>query len=74
MLYFFNYDIQPMPGKFPIPFLGPMSLPKESYLNHLGKLAFKYVYWDVLLPVLPIPMVGSQMSTRGKKMDFLAAH
>jgi sulfide:quinone oxidoreductase len=70
----FNYDIQPVPGKFPIPHLGPMSLLKQSYLNHLGKLAFKYVYWDVLLPALPIPLVGSRMSTRGKQMDFLAAH
>ena len=70
----FNYDIQPVPGKFPIPSLGPMSLLRQSYLNHLGKLAFKYIYWDVLLPALPIPLVGSRMSTRGKKMDFLSAH
>jgi len=48
-----------------------MSLLKESYLNHMGKLAFKYVYWNVLLPALPIPMVGSHMSTIGKQMGFL---
>jgi sulfide:quinone oxidoreductase len=67
----FNYDIQPVPGKFPMPVIGPMSLLKESYLNHMGKLAFKYVYWNVLLPALPIPMVGSHMSTIGKQMGFL---
>jgi len=67
----FNYDIQPVPGKFPMPVIGPMSLLKETRLNHLGKLAFKHVYWNVLLPALPIPMVGSQMSTTGKQMDFL---
>lgn len=67
----FNYDIQPVPGKFPMPVIGPMSLLKESYLNHMGKLAFKYVYWNVLLPALPIPMVGSHMSTMGKQMAFL---
>ena len=67
----FNYDIQPVPGKFPLPILGPMSLLKESYLNHLGKLAFKHVYWNVLLPARPIPLVGSQMSTLGKQMSFL---
>jgi len=70
----FNYDIQPVPGKFPMPVLGPMTLLKETYLNHMGKLAFKYVYWNVLLPALPIPMVGSQMSTAGKQMHWLTEH
>ena len=68
----FNYDIQPLPGMFPMPVIGPMPLLKESFLNHLGKLAFKYVYWNILLPALPIPMVGSQMSTAGKKTALLA--
>ena len=70
----FNYNIQPVPGKFPMPIIGPMTLLKETYLNHLGKLAFKHVYWNVLLPALPIPMVHSQMSTLGKKMKFLTNH
>ena len=67
----FNYDTQPVPGTFPLPFLGPMSLLKESYLNHLGKLAFKYIYWHMLLPGYPIPLVGSQMSTAGKNLKIL---
>ena len=67
----FNYDIQPVPGKFPVPFIGPMSLLRETYMNHLGKLAFKHVYWHVLLPARPIPMVTSQMSTLGKDLHFL---
>jgi sulfide:quinone oxidoreductase len=67
----FNYDIQPVPGKFPVPVIGPMSLLKESYMNHLGKLAFKHVYWHVLLPARPIPLVTSQMSTLGKDLHFL---
>ena len=67
----FNYDIQPVPGKFPLPVIGPMTLLRESYLNHLGKLAFKHIYWHVLLPALPIPMVGSRMSTLGKHKHYL---
>jgi sulfide:quinone oxidoreductase len=76
----FNYDTQPVPGRFPpLGFtlashrvnLGPMKLLGESHLNHWGKLAFKWVYWNLLLPGHPIPMVGSQMSTRGKDMNFL---
>ncbi|HQR22382.1 MAG TPA: FAD/NAD(P)-binding oxidoreductase [Burkholderiaceae bacterium] len=68
----FNYDIQPVPGSFPLPILGPMSLLKETRLNHLGKLAFRPIYWNMLLPGRPIPLVGSRMSTSGKKMDVLS--
>jgi len=67
----FNYDIQPVPGKFPLPVIGPMSLLKETRLNHLGKLAFKPLYWGMLLPGRHIPLVGSRMSTSGKQMGVL---
>jgi sulfide:quinone oxidoreductase len=70
----FNYDIQPVPGRFPLPLLGPMSLLKETRINHLGKLAFKPIYWNMLLPGRPIPLVGSRMSTAGKKMELLKRH
>jgi len=70
----FNYDIQPVPGKFPLPVLGPMSLLKETRINHLGKLAFKPIYWNMLLPGRPIPLVGSRMSTSGKHMEVLQHH
>ena len=70
----FNYDIQPVPGKFPLPLVGPMTLMGQTRLNHLGKLAFKPIYWHMLLPGRTIPLVASQMSTRGKKMEVLAAH
>jgi len=67
----FNHEIQPVPGKFPLPVFGPMSLLKETRLNHLGKLAFKHIYWNMLLPARPLPLVGSQMSTTGKQLHFL---
>lgn len=67
----FNYDIQPVPGSFPLPVVGPMSLLKETRLNHLGKLAFRPIYWNMLLPGRPIPLVGSRMSTTGKQMAVL---
>jgi len=70
----FNYDIQPVPGRFPLPVLGPMSLLQESRINHLGKLAFRPIYWHMLLPGRTIPLVGSRMSTSGKKMDVLKRH
>jgi sulfide:quinone oxidoreductase len=67
----FNYDIQPVPGTFPLPVIGPMSLLKETRINHLGKLAFKPLYWRMLLPGRHIPLVGSRMSTSGKQMGVL---
>lgn len=66
LLIDFNYDVEPLPGRFPIPYLGPLRLLRESRLNHLGKLAFRWVYWNVLLPGHDIPGVGSRMSMHGK--------
>lgn len=66
LLIDFNYDVEPLPGKFPVPKVGPLPLLKESRLNHLGKLAFRWVYWNVLLPGYDIPGVGPRMSMHGK--------
>jgi sulfide:quinone oxidoreductase len=67
LLIDFNYEVEPVPGKFPFT-LGPLSLLKESRLNHLGKLAFRWVYWNLLLPGHDIPGVAPRMSLRGKRM------
>ena len=67
----FNYETQPVPGSFPIPGIGPLSLLKESRVNHLGKLAFKSVYWHFILPGRSIPLVHSRMSTAGKELSVL---
>jgi sulfide:quinone oxidoreductase len=65
LLIDFNYETEPLPGHFP----GAFGLPllKESRLNHLGKLAFQWVYWHALLPGREIPGIGPAMPTRGKK-------
>jgi sulfide:quinone oxidoreductase len=65
LLIDFNYDTQPLPGKYPVPHVGPLSLLKETHANHLGKLAFRHVYWNVLLPGRPIPL-PAHMSMAGK--------
>ena len=66
LLIDFNYDVEPLSGTFPFPVVGPMRLLHESRLNHLGKLAFRWIYWNVLLPGRDIPAVGARMSMRGK--------
>jgi len=68
LLIDFNYEVEPLPGKFPLPGLGPMTLMEESRLNHLGKLAFKWVYWNILLPGYDIPGIPPQLSMRGKQL------
>jgi sulfide:quinone oxidoreductase len=65
LLIDFNYDTEPLPGTFPIPVVGPMSLLKESRINHLGKLAFRWLYWNALLPGRTLP-ISARMSMRGK--------
>jgi sulfide:quinone oxidoreductase len=54
LLIDFNYEHEPHEGNFPFAF-GPMKLLEESRLNHLGKLAFRHVYWNVLLRARPLP-------------------
>ena len=61
----FNYDIEPLPGKFPLPGLGPFSLLEESHVDHWGKLMFRWIYWHLLLKGKEIP-IPVQMSMAGK--------
>jgi len=70
MLLDFNYDIEPLEGSFPLGYAGPFSLLEESYMNHVGKIAFKWVYWNMLLPGhLPnVPLLPSHMSFMGKDL------
>jgi sulfide:quinone oxidoreductase len=65
LLIDFNYDTEPLPGKFPLAKIGPLDLLKESRANHLGKLAFRHIYWNVLLPGRPMP-IPTHMSMAGK--------
>ena len=73
LLIDFNYDVEPLTGKFPIPVIGPLALLKESRLNHIGKLAFRWIYWNILLKgrYLPIPalmsMAGKVQVTKNEK-------
>ena len=67
----FNYDIEPVQGRFPFPILGPFSLLKETRINHLGKLAFRWMYWNLLLRGRPMPGITTHMTKAGKKLSSL---
>mgnify|MGYP003608431098 FL=1 len=70
LLIDFNYETQPLPGKYPLPGIGPFSLLKETEMNHWGKVMFRWMYWNILLPgkELPLPAL---MSMAGKDTEDL---
>jgi sulfide:quinone oxidoreductase len=67
MLIDFNYDLEPLPGKYPFPVVGPLTLLAERRMNHWGKLMFKWIYWHALLPGRRLP-VPTSMSMTGKEV------
>lgn len=61
----FNYDTEPLPGRYPLPKVGPFRLLEQSRINHFGKLGFRWLYWNVLLPGRRLP-VSARMPMAGK--------
>ncbi|MGZ3847349.1 MAG: type III sulfide quinone reductase, selenoprotein subtype [Flavisolibacter sp.] len=69
LLIDFNYTHEPVEGDFPFARFGPLKLLKETRTNHWGKLAFRWVYWNMLLKAKPIPFVPAKMKLAGKHFD-----
>jgi sulfide:quinone oxidoreductase len=67
LLIDFNYDTEPLPGTYPVPHIGPFRLLEETRINHWGKLAFRWMYWHLLLPGRRIPL-PAHMSMAGKRI------
>lgn len=66
LLIDFNYDTEPLPGKYPLPGIGPFSLLQETVTNHWGKMMFRWVYWNLLLRGRELPL-PAEMSMYGKE-------
>ena len=66
LLIDFNYDVEPLPGKFPLPGVGPYSLLEETRMNHWGKMMFRWMYWNLLLKGAELP-IEAQMNMAGKR-------
>ncbi len=64
LLIDFDYENEPLPGRFPDPHLGPLPLLAESRLNHLAKLVFQPLYWHVLLQGHDTPGIGAARHAR----------
>ena len=65
LLIDFNYDTEPLPGRYPLPGVGPFTLLEESEANHWGKLMFRWMYWNILLKGQELPLTAT-MSMAGK--------
>ncbi|MFO0645614.1 MAG: FAD/NAD(P)-binding oxidoreductase [Polyangiales bacterium] len=63
----FSDDVEPLPGTYPIPGVGPFTLLEETRRNHWGKRAFEWMYWNGLLPAHPMP-VPTHLSMAGKHL------
>ena len=61
----FNYDQEPLPGRYPLPGVGPFGLLEETEMNHWGKLMFRWMYWNILLRGQELPL-SATMSMAGK--------
>jgi sulfide:quinone oxidoreductase len=66
LLIDFNYEVEPLPGRFPFEHAG-LPLLRESRANHLGKLLFQWVYWHVLLPGRDVPGITPQLRRHATK-------
>ena len=65
LLIDFNYDVEPLPGRYPLPGVGPFKLLQESEMNHWGKMMFRWMYWNILLKGQELPF-PARMSMSGK--------
>lgn len=65
LLIDFNYDVEPLPGRYPLPGVGPFALLQESEMNHWGKMMFRWMYWNILLKGQELPL-PARMTMAGK--------
>lgn len=61
----FSYEQEPVYGKYPLPIVGPFTLLRESRFNHFGKMAFRFMYYDLMLKGINVPL-PSEFSMAGK--------
>jgi sulfide:quinone oxidoreductase len=67
----FNYKIEPLPGKFPFPGLGPFDLLKVSFSNYVAKMMFRWVYYNLMLKGSHLPL-EPEFILAGKERGILS--
>jgi len=66
----FNYKVEPLPGMFPFPGMGPFDLLKESLGNYWGKMMFRWVYWNLMMKGHELPL-EPEMNLAGKVRRYI---
>ena len=61
LLIDFNYDTEPLPGKYPLPVVGPLSLLKETRANHLGQAGLPPRLLERAAPRPPAAAAGADV-------------
>jgi sulfide:quinone oxidoreductase len=61
----FSYDQEPVFGTYPLPVVGPFSLLRETTINHWGKMAFRFMYYELMLKGINVPL-PTKFSMAGK--------
>jgi len=56
-------------GEYPFPTIGPMGLLKDTELNHISKLMFKWAYFNLLLCGTWLGPPGMQKA--GKRLNMI---
>jgi sulfide:quinone oxidoreductase len=67
----FNYKIEPLPGKFPFPGVGPFDLLGNSFSNYVAKMMFRWVYYNLMLKGSHLPL-EPQFVMAGKVRGILS--
>jgi sulfide:quinone oxidoreductase len=61
----FSYEQEPVFGTYPLPVVGPFSLLRETTINHWGKMAFRFMYYELMLKGINVPL-PTKFSMAGK--------
>jgi sulfide:quinone oxidoreductase len=61
----FSYEQEPVYGTYPLPVVGPFSLLRETTINHWGKMAFRFMYYELMLKGINVPL-PTKFSMAGK--------
>jgi sulfide:quinone oxidoreductase len=70
LLIDFNYEVEPLPGSFPMRYIGPFPLLEETFANHFGKMACNGIYWHLIVSgsTPEMPFVPAHKSMVGNNL------
>lgn len=74
LLFDGSYDVEPTPGLYPLPWVGPLHLLREDRLSHWTRSVLEPLYWRALLPGHPLPIPHRMPRIGGRLSRVAGAH